>query len=299
MGNPFRSGFVANANKDLIEDNIVNNFDTVDGVQSVSEAASHRTALVDDTLHAGTTEAPQRCPRCEPTSPPRRLQHEVASTEVSPFFPARQVRSGVPHGRCMDFRPRTKGVARVVGNIEPLVTIASPRICKLNTIYVVPEAGTGTCPQTERSIDMHPSPVLLSDTAYSPQVIELPGVHVAGLSTDNRRLRGTASEHTIESFGIHCAIRIRWYQLQCVLSKTQQPQRPIDRGMTLSTGHNPYTWRNMEAIATYIPTVITQHLQSRRSEPDSVCRLCPCFGARTRAGACRSSDAPVPTATPV
>jgi hypothetical protein len=122
---------------------------------------------------------------------------------------------------------------------------------------------------------MHPSSVLFGHITYSPQVVECSGVHVAGLSADNRWTRSTASEHTIERFGIHCAIRAHRYQLQYVLTKIQQPQRPIDRGMTLSTGYNPYPWRTVEAIEAYIPTVITQDLQSRRSESDSICCLCP------------------------
>ncbi len=117
MDDPFRCRFVADPNKDLIENHIVDDIDAIDGVQSFSEAASHCTAPVDDTLYSGTTETPQRCPRCESTSPPRRFHHEVASPEVSPLFLSRQVGGGVSHGRCVNFRPRAEGVARVVRNI--------------------------------------------------------------------------------------------------------------------------------------------------------------------------------------
>ena len=96
-------------------------------------------------------------------------------------------------------RARDDCDATVVGNIERLVRVGRPRVCRLDAVKVGRPAIARCSPQSKRAIHVHPRSVPVRETNCLPERIERARVQVARLQGDDhgtvrcrkRRLRKT------------------------------------------------------------------------------------------------------------
>src|SRR2546423_11490677 len=83
-------------------------------------------------------------------------------------------------------------IAAVVRDVQPLVTVGSPRVGQLDAVTQMAQARAGGGPQAERPIDMNPGAVLLSGGTGGGEVVARARIDVARLQADHRRTRASA-----------------------------------------------------------------------------------------------------------
>ena len=100
--------------------------------------------------------------------------------------------------------------------------VDSPGVRALDAGGEVPGCRCGGGPQTERPVDVKPSPMRGAGVGDRPERVERTGGHVAGLCTHDRRCVVVA-QRFYERVGVHAALVVGGNADRRLLAETQQP----------------------------------------------------------------------------
>ena len=148
------------------------------------------------------------------------------------------------------------GIARVVGNVQPLVPVAGPGVRQLDPADEMSCTWARGRPEPEGAVDVNPGidgVCRLDDRCH---VVARAGVHVAGRGADNRRRRLVLSEHFPQCVGIHRAACEGRYLDDRALAQPEETNRAIDRRVALGGHHDPDPRCAVQALATHIPALL-------------------------------------------
>ena len=121
--------------------------------------------------------------------------------------------------------------ARVLGYVQPLVTVRRPGVGLLDTREQVPEPAAGSGPEAEGAVDVDPRPSRLRKLARLGERVERAAVELAGLQADDRRRLGVTVELGLER-GQGDATRVVRRDLDDRIgADAEKPQGSVDRRM--------------------------------------------------------------------
>src|SRR5215813_4528247 len=142
------------------------------------------TASFDHFSQAGPAQKSQGRPDDDTSRSARHLRCEPERMTIGALC---QIAGVCRHGGLKQARLAHKCDPAIVGNIEPLVSVRGPRVCKLYAIHQMSTLGGGCRPEPERSIDVNPGVGIACGVADRPCGIGSAGVDVAGLDADECR----------------------------------------------------------------------------------------------------------------
>ena len=179
------------------------------GARASAKAPGQGAAAIDQVGHAGPAQLAQGGPGGEAARPSRGFRHEVARRPEGSDPEAIEVGRAVRHRRGVGLGVGAEDVAGVVGNIEPFVAVASPRVGPLDAGDEVACGRAGRRPQAEGAVHVNPRPAAASQIADGGQVVAGAGVDVAGLGADDGRPPPPASRAAAEGVDVDGAVGVR------------------------------------------------------------------------------------------
>src|SRR5262249_24258637 len=127
-----------------------------------------------------------------------------------------------------------KCITAIERRVQPFVPVVGPRIRQLGATYQVTMLGARCYPQAERSINMYPCTVLVSDRDQLGEWIECANVKVTGLEDHDGRLPTPIIENTSERSWIETALCICRQRAERALAKSQDPNGSFNRSVSLA-----------------------------------------------------------------
>ena len=150
--------------------------------------------------------------------------------------------------------------------------IGGPRVGIRETWDEVPQLRRGRRPQPECAVDVNPGPrircaVLMRNAGRFADVIESPGMHVAGLQADDRRaapgveLRGERSD-------VDPALVVGRHRRR--LTQAEVAQCDVDGAVPLCTDDHPNRRAAVQALRVDVPAHLCEHLVAGGSQTGEV-----------------------------
>ncbi len=152
----------------------------------------------------------------------------------------------------MSVRVGDDGHCAVVGHVEPLVDVDRPRVGPLDPGGEVPGGRCGGGPQPERPVDVQPGAMVRARVGDRPEVVERASGDIARLRTDDRR-SVVGGQCLCELVGVHPALVVGGYPDRRLRAKAKQPQRGVDRGVSLLATQDADRRRANQPVALHIP----------------------------------------------
>ena len=150
----------------------------------------------------------------------------------------------------------------VVRNVEPLVGIRGPRIRPFDAVDELAIPRARGRPEPEGAVDVDPGFGGLASVRDRCKRIDRAGVDVARLGADDRgRLR--CLERLLQRFGAHPALTVHWDELETGGSEPEQPERTIDRDVSLGAGEDADPRGADESVTSDIPSRAGQDVLAR------------------------------------
>src|SRR5262249_43167448 len=145
-------------------------------------------------------------------------------------------------------------VATVEGRVEPLVTVAGPRVRQLHAPQQMPILRACCRPQTEGAIDVHPGAMLARNRNELGKGIEGADVEVAGLQQDDRGSRQFAFEGLRQGRRLELASCVAWQGRDGTLAESEDANGALDRAVALAARDDADVGRARKAQLLDIPS---------------------------------------------
>ena len=130
----------------------------------------------------------------------------------------------------------------------------------------------GRCPETDCAVDVEPRAGCRRRVCSSVEVVEGAGVDVAGLDTDDRRPVCPA-ELVPERFHDHPALLVGRNLMDGGSADSEEPQRPVERRVSILPGDHADQRRAVQAVTLYIPSNTGKEVVTGRGETGEVSHL--------------------------
>ncbi len=155
------------------------------------------------------------------------------------------------HGCAVGFAVGDERETRVVRNVQRLVRVRGPRVGQFVPSHEVACAFRSACPQTERAVDVNPSPLLVSQWDGGREIVERTRVHIAGLQGHDRRpvVGGKCVGQSVDP---DSALLVGCDRFGC--AETQVPQRQVHRVVAFLADEDPHPGRPLQTVRLYVPT---------------------------------------------
>jgi hypothetical protein len=127
-------------------------------------------------------------------------------------------------------RVRDKGVAAVVGHVQPLVSVGRPGVHLLHALHEMRIARARGDPHAERSVDVRPCAILPGDRDQRFEVIEAACVHITCLQYEYDRggFAVESAQGRLECGRLERISIVLLKHLQTGVTKAEQPHSTVD-----------------------------------------------------------------------
>ncbi len=227
---------------------------------------------VDQVGYSGDSELPDGGVGCEGSGATREFGvpvHLVAGVVVV----VGEIGGVVGEGGAVGCAVGYEGVAGVVGDVEPFVTVDDPGVGGFDAFEEMAEARACGCPEAEGSVDVNPGVALFCERDERGEVVEGAEVEVAGLEDDDGGGCGFGFEGLFERLFGEAAVGVGGECGDVFFAEAEEANGAVNGAVFFGAGEDADGGGAGETVLLDVPVVAREKSVTRGCEAGGVCHL--------------------------